>query len=136
MGWLDCSSGFPLGFALGKSYGAAPPALGNPVNPFSFTWINQRLLILCVFSKTNYRKHHELDKVSPLISDPPPTSFGILGSLQTAGVPMEINIDAFFSYSIEKAQKTIPKKPRFAPQVYKKPLKPCKHVLAFLALLA
>ena len=29
-GWQGCSSGFPSGFALGKSLGAALPALGKP----------------------------------------------------------------------------------------------------------
>ena len=28
--WQGCSLGFPLGFALGKSFGAALPALGKP----------------------------------------------------------------------------------------------------------
>ena len=30
LGWQSWSSGFPLGFALGKSLGAALPVLGKP----------------------------------------------------------------------------------------------------------
>ena len=73
-GWQGYFEGFPEGEAQGNSQGAALPALGKPVHPSSFTWINPVCVLLfhlTTFSPGQNVSKHRWNDIALVCHSPP-----------------------------------------------------------------